>query len=120
MSGLIKQSITILSGTTNNNVIAGEIFELLQMNASVRPLFSQEIVAGSDLVVDMNLGNVIGATNFRPNIAVAAGVVDRQRDGLPAIAGRAGDRIQLRAREVTGGVGADGILNYMLEISDIM
>jgi len=119
MSGLIKRSVTVLSGTTNNNVLAGEVFEFLTRPAAVRVLVSQQIVAASLLSVDLNLGNAIVTQNLNPNIAVAAGVVDQDRDRLPAAAGAAGDRIQLSVRETTAGVGADGILNFVIEISDL-
>ncbi len=119
MSGLIKNAVTVLSGTTNNNIIAGEVFEFLSRPAAVRLLVSQEIVVGSNLEVDFNLGNVIGAIGMRPNVAVAAGVVDRDRDQVPAAVGQAGDRIQVRVRETTGIATADGILNFILEITDL-
>ena len=34
MSGLIKRQVTILSGTTNANIIAGEVFETLTRPAA--------------------------------------------------------------------------------------
>lgn len=119
MSGLIKNAVTVNSGTTNNNIIAGEVFEFLSRPAAVRLLVSQEVVATSNLEIDFNLGNVIGTIGMRPNIAVSAGVVDQDRDKVPAAVGQAGDRIQVRARETTGGVGADGILNFVIEITDL-
>lgn len=119
MSGLIQNQVTILSGTTNNNIIAGEVFEFLSRPAAVRLLVSQTIVAASTIEVDFNLGNVIAAIGLRPNIAVSAGVVDQDRDRLPAAVGQAGDRIQVRAREINGGAGDNGILNFVLEITDL-
>jgi hypothetical protein len=119
VSGLIKNQVTVVAGTTNNNIIAGEVFEFLSRPAAVRLLVSQTVVVGSIIEVDFNLGNVIGAIGYRPNVAAAAGVVDRDRDGVPAAIGQAGDRIQVRARETTGTAGNDGILNYILEITDL-
>lgn len=119
MSGLIRQAVTVLSGTTNNNIIAGEVFEFLSRPAAVRVLVSQQIVVASALEVDFNVGNVIVTQALVPNIAVGAGVIDTDRDKLPAAVGAAGDRIQIRVREVTGGAGDDGILNFMVEITDL-
>ncbi len=119
MSGLIKRAVTILSGTTNNNVIAGETFEFLSRPAAVRVLLSQEIVTTSNIEVDVSLGNVIVTQNLRPNIAASAGVVDSDRDKLPAAVGAAGDRVQISARETTAVTNADGILNYIVEITDL-
>lgn len=119
MSGLIRSSVTILSGTTNNNVIAGEVFEFLSRPAAVRVLLSQEEVLNSAVRVDLNLGNVIVTQNLIPNVAADPGVIDKDRDGFPAAVGAAGDRIQLSAREITGGVGDDGILNFEVEITDL-
>ena len=119
MSGLIKRAVTILSGTTNNNVIAGETFEFLSRPAAVRVLLSQEIVVGSLIEVDVSLGNVIVTQNLNPNIAVAVGVVDSERDKLPAAVGAAGDRVQISARETTAIATADGVLNFIVEITDL-
>ena len=119
MSGLIKRSVTILSGTTNANIIAGEVFETLNRPSAVRLLLSQTVVMLSVLEVDFNLGNVIVTQALAPNIAVAAGTVDRDRDGVPAAGGQPTDRIQIRVRETSGLVGADGILNFILEITDL-
>jgi len=119
MSGLIRNQVEILSGTTNNNILAGEVFEFLSRPAAVRLLASQTIVALSVLELDFNLGNVIGSINLRPNVATAPGVVDRDRDGFPAQVGQGGDRIQIRVRETSGLVGADGVLNFIVEISDL-
>jgi len=119
MSGLIKQSVTINSGTTNANIIAGQVFETLTRPAAVRLLVSQTVVAASVLEVDFNLGNVIVTQAMAPNVAVAAGVVDRDRDAVPAAVGQPTDRIQIRVRETSGAVGANGILNFILEITDL-
>lgn len=119
MSGLIKRSVTILSGQANPNIIAGEVFETLNRPAAVRLLVSQTIVALSVLELDFNLGNVIIAQGLAPNIAVGAGIVDRDRDAMPAAGGQRDDRIQIRVRETSGLVGADGILNFILEITDL-
>jgi len=119
MGGLIRQAVTVPSGTTNVNILAGEIFEFLSRPSSVRVVLSQEIVALSALAVDVNVGNVIVTQALTPNIAAAAGVVDMDRDRLPAAVGAAGDRLQIRVREVSSLVGADGILNFVVEISDL-
>jgi hypothetical protein len=120
MSGLIKAEVTVNSGTTNNNILAGEPFEFLSRPSAVRLLATQQIVAASLLEVDFNLGNVIAGLGLVPNIAVTNGVVDKSVDSFPAAVGQAGDRIQIRVRETTGGAGANGILYYIVEITDLM
>jgi len=119
MGGLIRQAVTIPSGTTNVNILAGEIFEFLSRPSSVRVIVSQEIVLLSALSVDVNVGNVIVTQALTPNVAVAAGVVDMDRDRLPAAVGAAGDRVQIRVRETTSIANADGILNFVVEITDL-
>jgi len=119
MSGLIKRQFTINSGTTNVNLLAGEVFEFLQRPAAVRMLINQEIVMTSNIIIDFNLGNVIATQDFRPNIAVTAGVIDKSVDEIPAAVGTPPDRIQIRARETTAAGGANGILNLLLEIVDL-
>ncbi len=119
MSGLIKRRVTILSGTANSNIIAGEPFETLTRPAVVTLLINQEIVLASDIEVEFLIGNVSAASLLRPNVAGAAGVINRDADKLPGAVGQIGDRITIRAREITAIVNADGILNFQLEISDL-
>jgi len=119
MGGLIRQAVTVPSGTTNVNILAGEIFEFLARPSTVRVILSQQIVLLSALAVDVNVGNVIVTQALTPNIAVAPGVVDQDRDRLPAAVGAAGDRVQIRVRETSSLAGADGILNFIVEITDI-
>jgi len=119
MGGLIRQAVTVPSGTTNVNILAGEIFEFLSRPSSVRVILSQEIVNASELAVDVNVGNVIVTQALTPNVAVAPGVVDQDRDRLPAAVGAAGDRVQIRVREITSIATADGILNFIVEITDL-
>jgi len=119
MGGLIRDQVTILSGTTNPNIIDGEIFTRLARPALVKLICSQEIVAGSNLAIDLNVGNTIVTQALRPNIAAAAGVLDADRDKFPAAVGAANDEVQVRVRETSSGAGADGILNFSIEISDI-
>jgi len=119
MGGLIRDSVTVASGLTNNNIIDGQVFTRLARPALVKFSASQQIVAGSNLVVDINVGNTIVTQALVPNVAAQAGVVDADRDKFPAAVGAANDEIQIRVRETTSGAGADGILNFSVEISDI-
>lgn len=119
MSGIIRGQVTVPSGTTVKNLLEGELLRTLKRHSSVRFLATQKVVAGSLLTVDWNLGNAIAGQDLTPNVASADGVVDKQRDGFPPAMGAPLDEIQLRVKETTAGAGADGVLYYAIEISDL-
>lgn len=119
MSGIIRRQFVVPTGTVTENVLAGDVFEFIQRPSSIRLFLNQEVVAGSLLAVDLNIGNVIAFSAARPNIAVTAGVIDRSVDGFTPAVAMPQDRLQLRARETTGGAGANGLLNLLIEIADL-
>lgn len=119
MGGIKKETRTVLSGTTITNLVEGEYFDRLSRPSTVKILATQQVVLTSDIRLTLMLQNTSVFTELKPNLEVTAGVVDRSVDGLPASIGNPNDKLQLLAREITAGVGADGLLNYICEVSDL-
>jgi len=120
---VVKLVTTILSGTTNVNILQGRREEYLSRAAAIRIFMVQQIVTTSNIDVDFTLGNVVVGDDLRPNTqVVAAGESPSPRlneDLLAQDIGAGGDRIQIRARETTGIVAANGILGTQIFIDDI-
>jgi len=120
MSGQIKQTTTVLSGTTNVNLLTGLKQEFLSRPAAVKLYAVQEQVATSNLEVTLTLGNVVIGEDLNPNEAAAAGAGPKlNEDILTGGVGAGGDRIQIRVRETVGGVGDDGIIRWLVDIVDL-
>jgi len=119
MSGQIKQTTTIPSGTTNVNLVTGLKQQYLPLNATVKVYAVQDIVMTSVLSVTFTLGNTVVGEDLIPNIP-GAGLGPRlNEDIIGGAVGLAGDLLQLRVRETTGGAGADGILRWLVDIVDM-
>jgi len=124
MSGILKLTNTILSGTTNDNLLTGSKFDYLGNDAVVTIYQIQDIVAGSSISTDFTLGNVVVGDdlvcNSIPAGAATAGQGPRtNEDVLAQGAGKAGDRITVRVRETTGIATADGIIRTQIVIQDV-
>ena len=119
MSGTLKLTTTVLSGTTNDNLLTGSKFDYLARPAVVTVYGVQEVVATSSISLDFTLGNVVVGDDLVANIQ-AAGVGPKVNEDIVAEGvGEAGDRITVRLRETTGGVGADGIFRSQIVIRDM-
>lgn len=115
----IKQTTTVLSGTTVQNLVVGLKQQYLQFNAAVKVYAVQDTVLNSVLQMTFSLGNIVIGEDLVPNIP-GAGLGPRlNEDIIGGAAGIAGDLLQLRVREITGGVGDDGILRWLVDITDM-
>lgn len=118
---IIRESTTILSGTTVKNIITDSIFDYIKVPAKVTVFATQDVVLLSNIEVDFNLGNVLVGGDLSPNIASAAGLGPKQNEDVLAEGfAVGGDRITLRARETSGILNADGVLRVMIVIKDMV
>jgi len=116
----IKQTTTILSGTTNQNLVTGLKQQYLQFNAAVKLYAVQDIVMTSVLSLTFSLGNIVIGEDLIPNVP-GAGLGPRlNEDIIGGAGGVAGDLLQIRVRETSGAVGADGILRWLVDITDVV
>jgi len=115
----IKQTTTILSGTINLNLVTGLKQQYLQFNAAVKLYAVQDTVAGSILSVTMTLGNIVIGEDLIPNTPGANLGPRLNEDIIGGSVGVRNDLLQIRVRETTGGVGADGILRWLVDITDM-
>lgn len=120
MSGTLRLSDVINSGTTNNNLLTGSKFEFLPSAAVVKVFMAQDIVLLSVLSVDITLGNVVIGDLMIPNVATVAGTGPKtNEDFMVEGVGSGGDRIQISVRETSGILNANGILRTLIVIEDI-
>jgi len=119
MSGQIKQTTTVNSGTTNVNLLTGLKQEFLSRPAAVKVYAVQDLVAASNLEITPTLGNVVVGEDLVPNIPGANLGPRTNEDIVAGGVGLGGDRIQIRVRETTGGVGANGIIRTLVDIVDL-
>jgi len=124
MSGQIKLTTTVLAGTTNVNLLTGRKQEFLSRPAVVTLYQVQDSVSLSRIETDLTLGNVVVGEDLvaNSNPASSAGVGTGPKTNEDMVArgvGAAGDRIQIRVREVVGGTGDDGIIRTLVTIDDL-
>jgi len=126
MSGILKLTNTVLAGTTITNLLADTKFDYLPRAAVVTIYAVQDLIAAppSSIELDFTLGTTVIGDDLIPNANPVGGAgvgtgPKTNEDILAKGVGEAGDRIQLRARETTGGVAADGILRTQIVIEDL-
>jgi len=119
MSGQIKQTTVIPSGTTNVNLVTGLKQQYLPLNAAVKLYAVQDIVLLSQLSVTFTLGNVVVGEDLIPNIPGVNLGPRLNEDIIGGAVGIAGDLLQIRVRETTGILNADGILRWLVDIVDM-
>ncbi len=116
---VVKIKTTILSGTTNVNILQGRREEYLSRPAAIRIYMVQEIVTTSNIDIDFTLGNVVVGDDLSPNVQGTGVGPKINEDLLAQDIGAGGDRIQIRARETTGVTNADGVISTQIFIDDI-
>ena len=113
----IFRTTAVLAGNgTNNNLLAGSKFEFLSRPAAVTVFASSDGGTVADVQLDFTLGNVVVAEDINPNLAAVVGNIVRNQDGIGAGVGDAGDRIQLRGRNLNA---VARNLNVLLDISEL-
>jgi len=121
MSGVQKLTDTILSGTTNNNLLTGSKFDYLPGPAVVKVYQVQDVIVSSTVETNFTLGNVVVGDALIPNIAEVVASGPKTNEDLIAMGvGQGGDRIQISVRETSGGVGNDAIVRTLIVIEDIL
>ncbi len=124
MSGQLRLSNIVLSGTTVVNILAGRKQEFLGRPAVVSVYQRQDDVSGSFIESTLTLGNVIVAEDLISNRNVAAAAnfgngPNTNEDLVAQGVGAAGDRIQIQLRETTGGAADDGVMRTLVTIADL-
>lgn len=125
MSGQLRLSNIVLSGTTTVNILAGRKQEFLGRPAVVSVYQRQDDVSGSVIESTLTLGNVIVAEDIICNRNVAAATEhfgsgpNTNEDLVAQGVGAAGDRIQIQLRETTGGAADDGVMRTLVTIADL-
>jgi len=115
----IKQTTTVASGTTVQNLVVGLKQQYLQFNAAVKVYMVQDTVLLSVLQVTFSLGNIVIGEDLVPNTPGDNLGPRLNEDIIGGAAGVAGDLLQLRVREVTGILNANGILRWLVDITDM-
>jgi len=124
MSGQLRLSNIVLSGTTVVNILAGRKQEFLGRPAVVTLYQRQDDVSGSIIEATLTLGNVIVAEDLISNRNVAASAQfgtgpNMNEDMVAQGVGAPGDRIQITLRETVGGAGDDGVMRSLITITDL-
>lgn len=119
MSGTLKLTTTVASGTTNDNLLTGSKFDYLARPAVVTVYGVQEVVMGSSISLDFTLGNVVVGDDLVANFQASPIGPKVNEDIVAEGVGEAGDRITVRLRETTGGAGADGVFRSQIVIRDL-
>jgi len=96
-----RDSQTVAAGATVTNIMAGSKFEFLPRPSVIKVYSAQDTGTGS-VELDFTLGNVVVGDDLGPNVVTAGTGPARDSDLLTQGAGAAGDRIQIRLREVGG------------------
>lgn len=108
---IISNSVSVVNGTTVQNVLSGDIFEFLRADSTIK----MGIVAAAALcVATFKIGDGIVFENSPISVeAAAGGGVTANRDMKYVDAGRGGDRLSLT---VTNGAGAPIVVYWHILI----
>lgn len=115
----IKQTTTVLSGTTVQNLVTGLKQQYLQFNAAVKVYAVQDIVLLSQLSVTFSLGNIVIGEDLIPNTPGLGLGPRTNEDIIGGSVGIATDLLQIRVRETTGILNANGVLRWLVDITDM-
>lgn len=114
--GVFRTSVTIAADTTTANLMTGDKFEFLPRGAVIKVYAAQDVSTGN-VQIDFTLGARVVGDSLPLNIVTPAGSgPNRDSDLLASGIGQAGERIQLRAREVAG---TDTPIRVLVEVIDI-
>lgn len=105
------------AGTTINNLVAGEKFEFLSRHSVVKVYACSDLVANAHCEMDLSLGNVVVGDNMVVPEHTAGLGPERDKHLLARAIGRAGDRIQVRLREMEGAAASP--TRVLIEIDEI-
>lgn len=111
---VVRKRVTFTASEVKPNLLTGLVEEFLNRPSAIR-IYGSQIAAG-EVELDVQVGNVSVAKDVSPSVQ-ASGVIKRNEDLLVTTVGYQGDRIQIRARELTAGAGTE--LTYMVEISEL-
>lgn len=114
---IFRVTDTIPAGGVNTNLLNGSKFEFLGRPSAVSLFASQDGAGAPNANLDLTMGNVVVGEDVSPNTAAMAGNISRDSDGVGSGVGDAGDRIQLRARNLSA---ADPVnINVLVDISEL-
>lgn len=112
---IFRTRVTLAAAAVNTNLLAGSKFEFLGRPSAVT-LWGSDDGTGAALV-DFTLGNTVIGEEMPLNDAPVAGDINRDRDGIGAGVGDAGDRIQIKARNTSAANPVN--VNILLEIQEL-
>lgn len=110
-----RDTVTFSASEVKTNLLTGLPMEINMRPAKVTVYASQILVA--QLELDLQIGNTSIGRGIKPGVA-AAGVLVTPDHRVFSTVAAPGDRIQLRAVELTGAVATNG-LTFMVEIAEL-
>lgn len=124
MSGQMRLSNVVNSGTTTVNILQGRKQEFLDAPAVVSLYQRQDEVLTSSIETVLTLGTRIVAEEIISNRNIIGGAEfglgpKTNEDLVAQGVGAAGQRIQVQLRETTGALNADGIIRTLVTIADL-